>query len=708
MDSEYLKSFSKLTSEEKRRIIKNGRPTPELGELKQQRGTKYVRKFQTAWYSKKQWLCGCVTTNRLFCFPCLLFSEFSERVWVNEGYCDLSNLATALSVHERSKGHYKSEISLKTFGYTRADYLLEKQKSDSIEVHNKKVKENRDILNKLICATCFLVKQKLAFRGDNEQTSSLNRGNYVELLNYTAKFDEKLAQHLENSSVFCGLSGKMQDDLIEAVGTVVENNIKEEIARAPFIAIALDETEDISCTPQCCTVLRYVLDSDIKEVFIGFDILKDRSVGGVTECIFNHLDKYNCAEKLVAQTYDGALVMGSRLNDVQVKVRERAPVALFTHCYAHKLNVVLSQSAKFIPECTKFFKLSEALASLLSESGRLRQFLDEIVRKRIPKAAPTRWSVNSKLIQTILQYHGDLCKLFITVKSNPRLWDSDTLVRSNGFYDWLTKDSTYFLVVVYNEIFIKTDTLCNVLQTKMTDIPYCIEKTNGTMNVLEGLYNEFEGLYVEFEEYCRGNNLTESNSYPKGSIKEERRRIFGVILDDVMKHVKARFSDLKKFKFMSLVDGNKFQRLTCQVDKDPFESLEKNYGKFFDLIKLKADLAAIYNGEVFRGKSVKDVLKFLFENELTQTFPEAVKLLQLILTIPDSNVHVGRSCSAFKRIKNYTRKRITNERLSSLALISIEEERLHQMQEDPTFNFYERVADVFASKKERRMDFMYK
>ena len=52
----------------------------------------------------------------------------------------------------------------------------------------------------------------------------------IELLNYTARFDEKLSRHLHNSSVFSGLSNRIQKDLIEAIDTVVENLIKEEIA----------------------------------------------------------------------------------------------------------------------------------------------------------------------------------------------------------------------------------------------------------------------------------------------------------------------------------------------------------------------------------------------------------------------------------------------------------------------------------------------
>ena len=38
------------------------------------------------------------------------------------------------------------------------------------------------------------------------------------------------------------------------------------------------------------------------------------------------------------QCYDGAVVMASGLNGVQAKVKEKAPMALFIHCYAHRLN----------------------------------------------------------------------------------------------------------------------------------------------------------------------------------------------------------------------------------------------------------------------------------------------------------------------------------------------------------------------------------
>lgn len=56
-------------------------------------------------------------------------------------------------------------------------------------------------------------------------TNSSNRGNCVELLHAFAEKDEKLARHLEILTVFSGLSNRIQNDLIEAVGGVIRKDI---------------------------------------------------------------------------------------------------------------------------------------------------------------------------------------------------------------------------------------------------------------------------------------------------------------------------------------------------------------------------------------------------------------------------------------------------------------------------------------------------
>ena len=113
-------------------------------------------------------------------------------------------------------------------------------------------------------------------------------------------------------------------------------------------------------------------------------------------------------EKLVAQIYDRASVMLSELNGVQDKIKEDVSEEMFLHCYAHKLNLVLLHFAKCMPECKAFFEMLERLGAFFSKSTNRTHLLDDVVKCRLPRASSTRWSSNSRLLQTISMYHSDL------------------------------------------------------------------------------------------------------------------------------------------------------------------------------------------------------------------------------------------------------------------------------------------------------------
>ena len=46
--------------------------------------------------------------------------------------------------------------------------------------------------------------------------------------------------------------------------------------------------------------------------------------------------------KLIGQGYDGCSAMAGMLNGVQAKIREIYPKALYVHCSAHRLNLVVN------------------------------------------------------------------------------------------------------------------------------------------------------------------------------------------------------------------------------------------------------------------------------------------------------------------------------------------------------------------------------
>ena len=180
--------------------------------------------------------------------------------------------------------------------------------------------------------------------------------------------------------------------MIESISAVILEKIRNELNECMYVAILLDETSDISCFSQLSTVLRYVnKHGDVCERFIRFNyVSNDRCAAAIADLSLAQLRELGCLEKLVAQSYDGAAVMGSDLNGVQAKIREVVPEAIFIHCYAHKLNLVLSQAVSVISECNNFFSALGSLSSFFSSSTKRTSMLDSIVGKRFPKLSPTR------------------------------------------------------------------------------------------------------------------------------------------------------------------------------------------------------------------------------------------------------------------------------------------------------------------------------
>ena len=65
-----------------------------------------------------------------------------------------------------------------------------------------------------------------------------------------------------------------------------------------------------------------------------------------------------------------------------------------------------------MPECKTFFKTLEGLSAFFSKSTKRTSLLDNVVKRRLPRVLPTRWSSNCRLLQTVSMYHSDLLMAF--------------------------------------------------------------------------------------------------------------------------------------------------------------------------------------------------------------------------------------------------------------------------------------------------------
>ena len=103
--------------------------------VKQNNG--FSRKINPKLYEKYSWLCGSRITNKLYCWPCLLFSKKEISVWNSAqcGYDDLNNLHIAVGRHDKTASHLTALLAHNTFGQIGINLLLDNQKCIAITKH---------------------------------------------------------------------------------------------------------------------------------------------------------------------------------------------------------------------------------------------------------------------------------------------------------------------------------------------------------------------------------------------------------------------------------------------------------------------------------------------------------------------------------------------------------------------------------------------
>ena len=425
--------------------------------------------------------------------------------------------------------------------------------------------------------------------------------------------------------------------------------------------------------------------------------------------------------------------MSGHFSGLHKKVTDIHPKALFTHCYAHVLNLVLSQGMNDILECNTFFSTLNAIAKFSSHSSKRSFAMQEYLKKNIPSFAPTRWCFTSRLVNTVEQYREQIIDFFTSIyESSDDTWDGPDRCVANGYSLFLKKFETVFLLNLFSPLFSRTDLLFQMLQADSINILSCLNVIRDFQEVLESARNydesdevlenarkydesDFIGFPVIWEKTVSVAGLPKNsrkrkvhtNNESSLTLEQRYRKLFYEVTDNLLSHLSSRFSSLKKLAFFDLLNPKQFKNF---AEKNGFpEQLLTNLGELypqtFDMTGLKNELIVFYRTSTFNDKCPQKLIKFLKEENLHCSFKEIFKLSKLISTIPATIAPVERSFSALKRIHTYKRSTQTEDRLSNLALLSIEKELLMSLKEKE--DFYIKITNKFASKT-RRLEFIYK
>ena len=100
------------------------------------------------------------------------------------------------------------------------------------------IANNRLQLKVSIDVVRVLALQGIAFRGRNESSTSINRGNFLEILDVVASYDKKVAKVIVKAPKNATYtSPQIQKEILHVFSTKVMNAIHEEISDAKFCIV---------------------------------------------------------------------------------------------------------------------------------------------------------------------------------------------------------------------------------------------------------------------------------------------------------------------------------------------------------------------------------------------------------------------------------------------------------------------------------------
>ena len=301
------------------------------------------------------------------------------------------------------------------------------------------------------------------------------------------------------------------------IGKCIRKDIIEEVKRSKYYTVIADEVTDASNKEQLSIVLRYVQVDVIKEVFVGFIYVERITGESLANAILKWLETAGLSPSdMRGQCYDGANNMSGARSGCRSIVQQQAPMAMYFHCAAHRLNLAVVSACKiqafknvesYIGEIARFFAFS-------SKRQRLFDRVMDMIRppskaKKLKDACRTCWIQRIDSYAVFLELLPTLHTTFQAMVI-PRQyedfgtdwnWDGETITKANGFLFQLQSSSFLTCFKILIEIFHKLRSLTMKLQMQAIDVVYAYKEVQSVISTLKGMRerssSEFKNIFSE-------------------------------------------------------------------------------------------------------------------------------------------------------------------------------------------------------------------
>jgi hypothetical protein len=275
-----------------------------------------------------------------------------------------------------------------------------------------------------------------------------------------------LKEFLERKQAYC--SHDICNELLTLMSTNLLRQLLAIVRRSPFFSVIVDETTDCATKEQVSICIRYLNDQlEPTESFIGLYEVTSTTGDNIARVLLDTLTRCNLPLAFLrGQCYDGASNMSGIINGVQNRIKQQQPLALFVHCSAHALNLVLQEAAREVPLIRDSMDYLHRAAILLGRSAKRKAILDDL-SANIRPMCPTRWAVRAKAIVTGIENYEKLIQALDMVAQEQS--HTDARGEARGLSEQFGHSKMYWSLLVAKSVFTHADRLAEILQAeKMT------------------------------------------------------------------------------------------------------------------------------------------------------------------------------------------------------------------------------------------------
>ncbi|RID45695.1 hypothetical protein BRARA_I02400, partial [Brassica rapa] len=669
------------------------------------------RRFNPQWFDQyPDWLEYSVEQENAFCLFCYLFriqvgKQGGSDTFVSTGFSSW-NKVDSFSKHVGDHSSFHNDAK------NKCEDLMRQGQSIKHALHKQTdiVKGDYRIrLGASIDVCRHLLHQGLSFRAHDEKEESTNKGNFLELLKYTAR---------QNEAVKKMTSPPIQKDSAHFFAEEVTKYVIQEFNNDVF-GLLVDESADVSDKEQMAVVFRFIDKFGlVKERFIGISHVKDTSSLTLKYAIDALFAKNGLSLKKVrGQGYDGASNMKGEFNGLRSLILKESRSAYYVNCFAHQLQLVVVAVAKKHVEVGEFFDMVHVLLNAVGASCKRKLILTESNRKRmeegiskgtiktstglnedlsLKRPGNTRWGSHYK---TLLRL-GEMFPCIIEVLEHIQTEGMDGSKRQQAFgllKYFHTFDFVFYLPVdAYQEI-LNAVSLVGSTKRQLQKL-----RDEGWENFVATVYsfsenNKTEVLDME-EEFVDSSRPRKKTGIT--NLHHYKVDCFYMVLDMQLQEFNDRFDEvniellvcmasLSPIDSFRQFDKSMLMRL-AELYQDDFSSMERRSLEQ----QLDIYLDNVQKDERFTNlESLGDVARVLVDTKKHLSHPLVYRLLKLCLILPVAIASVERCFSAMNIVKTTSRNSIGDEFLSDCLVCFIEKQVIETVTNETVIRRFQDMSE---------------